>query len=50
VGLRHTELADDGVADELLHRPTVALERRTRLVEIRAHQLVDSLRVDPLRQ
>ena len=43
--------AEDGhhrVADELLHRPTVSLDRDTGLVEVPADGLPDGLRVDPL--
>jgi hypothetical protein len=48
VSLGYPEHPHNRVADELLHTATVALERRARLIEIRAHQTVDSLRVDPL--
>ena len=47
VRLRHTEDREHGVADELLHRAAVPLERRAHLVEVREHQAPYRLRVCP---
>ena len=48
VRLGHPEHPDDGVADELLDRAAVSLERCPRRVEVRAHQVEDCLRVGAL--
>jgi hypothetical protein len=40
----------DGIADELLHRAAVALDRATHPVEVREHQVPHRLRVHPLAQ
>jgi hypothetical protein len=42
---RDAEHADDGIADELLHRPPVPLESTPHLVEIREHDLPHRLGV-----
>jgi hypothetical protein len=48
VRLRNAEDGDDGIADELLHRAAVALERPAHLVEVGEHELPDRLGIDAL--
>ena len=46
--LGHPENGQHRVADELLHRAPVPLERAPHLVEVREHQAADGLRIDAL--
>ena len=48
VRLRDAEDREDGVADELLHRAAVTLERAAHLVEVGEHQAADRLRIEAL--
>ena len=48
VRYRDAEDGDNGVADELLHRSVVALDRRAHRVEVAEHHIADRLGVDAL--
>src|SRR5439155_12539186 len=48
--MRDAEDGDDRIADELLHRSSVSLERGSRLLEVAGHEMSERLGVELLAQ